>query len=82
MRRYHSPPPVTSAALPSKTPAMPCELDIGPGHSAERPVVRRLTSPDRIHDAYWDFANGIIGDVAGDLLGPDVTFNHAKLNFK
>ncbi|MBT5435800.1 MAG: phytanoyl-CoA dioxygenase family protein [Alphaproteobacteria bacterium] len=58
------------------------DLDIGPGHSAERPIVRRLISPDRMHDAYWDFANGIIGDAAADLLGPDVTFNHSKLNFK
>jgi ectoine hydroxylase-related dioxygenase (phytanoyl-CoA dioxygenase family) len=57
-------------------------IDIGPGHTPERPVVRRLTSPDRMHDAYWNFANGIVADVAADLLGPDVTFNHAKLNFK
>lgn len=58
------------------------DLDIGPGHTSEKPVVRRLTAPDRMHDAYWEFANGIIGDAAADLLGPDVTFNHSKLNFK
>lgn len=58
------------------------EIDIGPGHSREKPVVRRLIDPDRIDATYWDFATGIIADVAADLLGPDVAFNHAKLNFK
>lgn len=57
-------------------------LDIGPGHTADHPVVRRLTAPDAMHDDYWTFANGVIADVAADLLGPDVTFNHSKLNFK
>jgi len=58
------------------------DIDVGPGHSAEQPVVRRLIAPERLHDDYWEFANGIIADAAADLLGPDVTFNHAKLNFK
>jgi ectoine hydroxylase-related dioxygenase (phytanoyl-CoA dioxygenase family) len=57
-------------------------IDIAPGHSADRPVVRRLTAPDAMHDVYWEFANGVIADVAADLLGPDVTYNHSKLNFK
>ena len=58
------------------------DLDIGPSHTAEHPVVRRLIAPDRMANEYWEFANGVIGDVAADLLGPDVTFNHSKLNFK
>jgi len=57
-------------------------IDIAPGHSAQKPVVRRLTAPDDMDPAYWDFANGIIADVAADLLGPGVTYNHSKLNFK
>lgn len=57
-------------------------IDIGPGHTAAKPVVRRLTGPDNLDPAYWDFACGLIADVAADLLGPDVTFNHSKLNFK
>ena len=56
--------------------------DIGPGHSRERAVLRRLKRPDEQHDAYWRFATGLIADVAADLAGPDVVFHHSKLNFK
>lgn len=57
-------------------------FDIGPGHSKERPVLRRLKSPDDRHEAYWRFASGLMADVAADLAGPDVVFHHSKLNFK
>lgn len=57
-------------------------FDIGPGHSAETPVLRRLKRPDERDPAYWDFARGLLADVAADLLGPDVVFHHSKLNFK
>lgn len=57
-------------------------FDIGPGHSREHPVLRRLKRPDDQHDAYWRFASGILADVAADLVGPNVVFHHSKLNFK
>lgn len=57
-------------------------FDIGPGHSAEKPVLRRLKRPDERHDAYWRFASGLMADVAADLAGPNVVFHHSKLNFK
>lgn len=57
-------------------------FDVGPGHSHENPVLRRLKSPDTAHDTYWDFATGLLADVAADLLGPNVVFHHSKLNFK
>lgn len=57
-------------------------FDIGPGHSASRPVLRRLKSPDENHASYWAFATGLMADVAADLLGPNVVFHHSKLNFK
>ena len=57
-------------------------FDLAPGHSAERPMVRRLKTPDHQHDTYWDYACGIIADVVADLVGPDVAFHHSKLNFK
>jgi ectoine hydroxylase-related dioxygenase (phytanoyl-CoA dioxygenase family) len=56
--------------------------DIGPGHSADNPVLRRLKSPDIQHEAYWGFATGLMADVAADLVGPNVVFHHSKLNFK
>ena len=57
-------------------------FDIGPGHSADTPVLRRLKRPDEQHDTYWNFATGLMADVAADLVGPNVTFHHSKLNFK
>lgn len=56
--------------------------DVGPGHSPDNPVLRRLKCPDIQHDAYWAFTTGLMADVAADLLGPNVNFHHSKLNFK
>lgn len=56
--------------------------DIGPGHSADNPILRRLKTPDIQHDAYWKFSTGLMADVAADLVGPNVVFHHSKLNFK
>lgn len=57
-------------------------FDIAPEHSAEKPVLRRLKMPDENHATYWQFASGLMADVAADLAGPDVVFHHSKLNFK
>ena len=57
-------------------------FDIGPGHSPATPILRRLKRPDDQHELYWQFAAGLMADVAADLAGPNVTFHHSKLNFK
>jgi ectoine hydroxylase-related dioxygenase (phytanoyl-CoA dioxygenase family) len=57
-------------------------FDLAPGHSPDRSRLRRLKRPDERYPLYWEFATGPIADVAADLLGPDVVFHHAKLNFK
>ena len=57
-------------------------FDLGPGHSSEIPVLRRLKKPDDYDEVFWSFASGLIADVAADLAGPDVVFHHSKLNFK
>lgn len=62
-------------------PASPV-FDLAPGHSAARPMVRRIKEPDGRHPLYWQFANDVIADVVADLVGPDVVFHHSKLNFK
>ena len=57
--------------------------DLEEGHSAESPRLRRLSSPNDHHPAYWDYAaNSILPDLVADLIGPDVKFHHSKLNFK
>ncbi len=58
-------------------------FDLEPDHSPEQPRIRRLNSPVDCHEEYWAFASrGPFVDVAEDLLGADVKFHHAKLNFK
>ena len=57
--------------------------DLEPGHSAERPRLRRLSSPNDHHPTYWDFASrSVLADAISDLVGPNVKFHHSKLNFK
>lgn len=58
------------------------DFDLADDHRADSPKVRRLKGADSHHEAYWEFARGPIADVAADLVGPDVIFHHAKLNFK
>ena len=58
-------------------------FDLEPGHSAEQPRLRRLTSPVSHHPFYWEFAaKSVLADIVADLVGPDVKFHHSKLNFK
>jgi ectoine hydroxylase-related dioxygenase (phytanoyl-CoA dioxygenase family) len=58
-------------------------IDLEPGHSAERPRPRRIAQPVNHHPIFWEFASeSILGDMVADLLGPDVKFHHANLNFK
>jgi hypothetical protein len=58
-------------------------FDLEPGHSAATPRLRRLSSPVVHHPLYWEFiSRSPLGDIAADLLGADVKFHHAKLNFK
>jgi ectoine hydroxylase-related dioxygenase (phytanoyl-CoA dioxygenase family) len=60
-------------------------FDLEPGHTAENPRLRRLTSPVDQHPAYWEFASAAdspLPDIIADLVGPDVKFHHSKLNFK
>ncbi len=58
-------------------------FDLGPTHSAEHPRVRRLRATVDRHPEFWEFAcNSIFTDVAADLVGPDVKFHSAKLNYK
>jgi ectoine hydroxylase len=58
-------------------------FDLEPGHTADNPRLRRLTSPVEQHPLYWQFlTDGPLGDIAADLVGPNVKFHHQKLNFK
>ena len=58
-------------------------FDLEPGHTRDAPRLRRLSSPLEHHPIYLEFATApVILDLIADLVGPDVTFHHSKLNFK
>ncbi len=57
-------------------------FDLAPGHTASEPRLRRLRRPDEQDPTYWEFSQGVMADVAADLVGPSVLFHHSKLNFK
>ncbi|MBY8975924.1 phytanoyl-CoA dioxygenase family protein [Rhodobacteraceae bacterium NNCM2] len=58
-------------------------FDLEKGHSAENPRLRRVSSPCDHDPVFWEvLTKGPVGDVAADLLGPDVKFYQSKLNFK
>ena len=57
--------------------------DIGTGHTAERPRLRRLKSPHTHHSIYDRVVRSdAIVDVVAALVGPSVRFDHSKLNYK
>jgi hypothetical protein len=57
--------------------------DLEKGHTAEAPRLRRLSSPNDQHPGYWEYASrSMVPDIVADLVGADVKFHHAKLNFK
>jgi len=58
-------------------------FDIGHGHCADSPVVRRIKNPADQHSAYDKLMRSdAIVSIVADLIGPDVRFDHSKLNFK
>lgn len=58
-------------------------FDIEPGHTADRPALRRVASPVEVSDAYLDaMRTAPVVDVVADVVGPNVCFNNSKINSK
>jgi phytanoyl-CoA hydroxylase len=58
-------------------------FDLQPGHSAERPALRRVQAPTEVSEACYDaMANSRMTDMVADLIGPDVKLHHTKINSK
>ena len=58
-------------------------FDLEPGHSADRPALRRVNAPTDISaDYYRAMRESGIADAVADLIGPDVRFHHSKINSK
>lgn len=59
------------------------DLLLGPGHTAEKPMLRRIPQTVAFHPEFEAFGlRGPLIDLAEDLLGPNLRFHHSKLNFK
>lgn len=58
-------------------------FDLEPGHSADAPKLRRVANPCDISARYADAVFGsVVGDMLLPLLGPNIKFDHCKLNVK
>ena len=58
-------------------------FDLEPGHSAERPALRRIASPTELSDTYLSvMRSGMAVDATAQLVGPNLEFNHSKVNSK
>ncbi len=58
-------------------------FDLEPGHSAERPALRRVQSPEEVSDVFLDtMRTARTVDMCVDLLGPNLKFHHGKINAK
>jgi ectoine hydroxylase-related dioxygenase (phytanoyl-CoA dioxygenase family) len=58
-------------------------FDLERGHSAERPALRRVNSPQEVSGAYAEvMAQSCMTEIVADLIGPNVKFHHAKINSK
>ena len=58
-------------------------FDLQPGHSAERPGLRRIQSPEEVSDVYEDvMRTARMVDYCAELIGPNIRFHHGKVNSK
>lgn len=58
-------------------------FDLEPGHSAEKPALRRVQSPEEVSDVFLDaMRNARTVDMVADLIGPNLKFHHGKVNSK
>jgi ectoine hydroxylase-related dioxygenase (phytanoyl-CoA dioxygenase family) len=58
-------------------------FDLEPGHSPERPALRRVNAPTDISEDYYRaMRDGSIADCVAELIGPNLKFHHSKINSK
>lgn len=58
-------------------------FDVQPGHSAERPALRRVASPQEVCDVHLRIMrDSALVDAAAQLVGPNLVVNNVKTNCK
>ncbi len=58
-------------------------FDVEPGHSSEKPALRRVSVPTDVSEIFYEvIANSRMTDMVADLIGPNVKHHHNKINSK
>ena len=58
-------------------------FDLEPGHTSEKPGLRRVQSPEEISKVYENvMRNSKMTDYVAELIGPSIRFHHGKVNSK
>lgn len=58
-------------------------FDLQPGHSPDKPALRRVQAPTEVSPTYYDvMAASRMTEMVTDLIGPDVKLHHTKINSK
>lgn len=58
-------------------------FDLEPGHSSDKPGLRRVNAPVEISKDYYEaMSKSRVPGMVADLIGPDVKFHHSKINSK
>lgn len=58
-------------------------FSVQPGHSADKPGLRRISSPNELSENYLNaMRTSIAVDAVTELFGPNLRFNNAKVNSK
>ena len=58
-------------------------FDLEPGHTAEKPTLRRVQSPEEVSAVYEDIMHKArTVDIVAELIGPNLRFHHGKVNSK
>ncbi len=58
-------------------------FDLEPGHTSDKPGLRRVNAPLEVSEAYFEaMASSRMTDCVADLVGPNVKFHHSKINSK
>lgn len=57
--------------------------DLQPGHTVDKPALRRVQAPTEVSSAYYDAMTASrMAEMVADLIGPDVKLHHTKINSK
>lgn len=58
-------------------------FDLQPGHTSEKPGLRRVQSPEEVSEVYAGvMRNARTVDICAELIGPSIRFHHGKVNSK